>query len=149
MVTSAPAALTLEWRLFTVDEYHAMTHAGILHEDDWVELIDGILVKMAAIGLRHLYAVNRLNHLFVQRVQERAMVSVQNPVRLNMHSEPEPDLVLLRPDPTLTPRACRAGGRAALRRGGGLGAGDGSAVKLPLYTAAGIAEVWIVALPED
>ena len=37
------------WR-FTVHDYHRMGEAGILHEDDRVELIEGELVEMTAIG---------------------------------------------------------------------------------------------------
>jgi hypothetical protein len=47
------------WR-FTVHDYHRMGEAGILHEDDGVELIEGELVEMAAIGTRHFSCVNRL-----------------------------------------------------------------------------------------
>jgi hypothetical protein len=39
------------WR-FTVHDYHRMGEAGILHEDDRVELIEGEIVEMAAIGTR-------------------------------------------------------------------------------------------------
>ena len=44
---------------FTVDDYDRMAEAGILHEDMRVELIDGEIVQMAAIGLRHMTAVVR------------------------------------------------------------------------------------------
>ncbi len=47
------------WR-FTVHDYHRMGEAGILHEDDRVELIEGEIVEMAAIGTRHFSCVNRL-----------------------------------------------------------------------------------------
>jgi hypothetical protein len=40
-------------RHFPVDEYHRMAKAGILHEDDRVELIDGELWQMEAVGSRH------------------------------------------------------------------------------------------------
>jgi hypothetical protein len=40
--------------------------------------------------------VNRLNHLVVRAVGDRAIVSIQNPIRL-ADSEPEPDVVLLAP----------------------------------------------------
>ena len=39
--------------LFTVDEYYKMAQAGILHEDDRVELLEGEIVEMAPIGSRH------------------------------------------------------------------------------------------------
>ena len=40
-------------KLFTVDDYYAMAHAGILGEDDRVELIEGEVIQMAPIGSRH------------------------------------------------------------------------------------------------
>ena len=84
------------WR-FTVHDYHRMGEAGILHEDDRVELIEGELVEMTAIGTRHFSCVNRLNRLLVMNVDDDAIVSVQNPVRLNEHTEPQPDLTVIRP----------------------------------------------------
>lgn len=42
-------------RLFTVAEYLAMGEAGILHEDEHVELLAGGIIQMAAIGNRHLF----------------------------------------------------------------------------------------------
>jgi hypothetical protein len=83
-------------RRFTVHEYHRMGEAGILHEDDRVELIEGEIVEMAAIGTRHLSCVNGLNRLLVRGVDDAAIVSVQNPVRLDEHTEPQPDLAVLR-----------------------------------------------------
>lgn len=92
---AVPPAVTR--RRFTVDEYHRMIEAGILTEDDRVELIEGEIVKMAAIGGRHAARVNDMNEWFLPRVIGRAIVSVQNPVRLSDGSEPEPDFMLLRP----------------------------------------------------
>lgn len=44
-------------RLFTVAEYHRMAEAGILGEDDRVELIEGEVVAMSPIGSRHAACV--------------------------------------------------------------------------------------------
>lgn len=86
------------WR-FTVDDYHRMGKTGILHEDDRVELIGGEIVQMSPIGSRHHGLIIGLNRRFVQAVGERALVSVQGPLRLGDHDEPVPDLVLLRSRP--------------------------------------------------
>jgi Uma2 family endonuclease len=87
----------IEKRRFTVDEYYAMAQAGILSEHDRVELIDGEIVTMSPIGLAHAAAVNRANRALVRAAGDRAIVSPQNPIRLNAFNEPQPDLVLLRP----------------------------------------------------
>lgn len=83
-------------RLFTIDEYHRMAEAGILGEDERVELIEGEIVQMAPIGARHIGCVINLNRLFVTRLGGRAVISPQNPVVIPPRSEPQPDLVLLR-----------------------------------------------------
>ncbi len=135
------------WR-FTVHDYHRMGEVGILHEDDRVELIEGELVEMAAIGTRHFSCVNGLNRLLVINVGDEAIVSVQNPVRLNEHTEPQPDLTVIRtrdyteslPVPEDVLLLIEVSDTTlAYDRG----------VKLPLYARAGIGEVWIVNLPAE
>ncbi len=132
-------------RRFTVHEYHRMGEAGILHEDDRVELIEGEIVEMAAIGTRHFTCVNVLNRLLVRSVGDAAIVSVQNPVRLDERTEPQPDLAVLRvrdyreslPMPEDVLLLIEVSD-TTLRYDRG--------VKLPLYARAGILEVWIVDL---
>jgi Uma2 family endonuclease len=84
-------------RLFDVDEYHRMGEAGILREDDRVELIDGEIVAMTPIGPRHNASVDRINRRLVTAVGEQAIVRVQGSVRLDRYQEPQPDFALLRP----------------------------------------------------
>jgi Uma2 family endonuclease len=84
-------------RLFDVEEYHRMAQAGILSEDDRVELIDGEILAMTPIGPRHNAAVNRANRALVPIVGDHAVVQVQGSVRLGRFNEPQPDIVLLRP----------------------------------------------------
>ncbi len=84
-------------RLFTTKEYHQMLEAGILSEDDRVELIAREIVEMAPIGSRHAACVDRLNRLFSLYSEERAIVRVQSPIHVSEHSEPQPDVALLRP----------------------------------------------------
>ncbi len=82
---------------FSVEDYHRMAEAGILSEDAHVELIEGEIVTMSPLGARHLACVDRLTALLVPGVGPRAIVRVQGSIRLGDRSEPEPDLVLLRP----------------------------------------------------
>ena len=82
-------------KLYTTTEYHALVDAGILHEDDRVELIEGEIRPMSPIGSPHAGNVNRLNAFFTGRLAGRAVVSVQNPLHLSDFSEPEPVLLLI------------------------------------------------------
>ena len=132
-------------RRFTVHDYYRMGEAGILHEDDRVELIEGEIVEIAPIGSRHLTCVNQLTRLLVRGVGDAAIVSVQNPVRLDEHTEPQPDLAVLRvrdyreslPMPEDVLLLIEVSDTTlAYDRG----------VKLPLYARAGIREVWIADL---
>jgi Uma2 family endonuclease len=50
-------------RRFTVWEYHRLAEAGILREDDRVELLEGEIFEMSPISSRHASCVTRLNHL--------------------------------------------------------------------------------------
>jgi Uma2 family endonuclease len=134
-------------RRFTVEEYYRMAEAGILSPDERVELIDGEIVAMAAIGSRHAACVNRLNRLLTQRVGDRAVVSVQNPIRLSQYSEPQPDLALLRPRADFYALAHAEPGDVLLViEVADTSVGFDRAVKIPLYAQAGIAEAWLVDL---
>jgi Uma2 family endonuclease len=80
---------------FTVEEYHKLAEIGLFGEDDRVELLNGEIVVMHAIGKRHAQAVTNLNMDFAEQARRRFMVSPQNPVWLDEMSEPEPDIVLV------------------------------------------------------
>lgn len=123
-----------------------MIEAGILTEDDRVELIEGEIIKMCAVGKPHTACVNRLNRIFSQLVPN-AIVSVQNPLLLSDTSEPKPDVVLckFREDFYVAEGIKPADALLVVE------VADSSAqydrkVKLPLYALAGVAEVWLVDL---
>jgi Uma2 family endonuclease len=84
-------------RKFTTKEYHRMAEAGILQPDERVELIEGDVVEMAPIRSRHAACVMRLSSLINRRAGDIALVNPQNPVFLREHSEPQPDISILRP----------------------------------------------------
>lgn len=71
-------------RRFTAEEYHRMGEAGILRDDERVELIHGEVVEMDPIGSRHAACVRELNWLpGRQQLGDGFRVDVQNPVRLD------------------------------------------------------------------
>ena len=84
--TAAPAR-----RRFTVEEYCAMAEAGILAEDERIELLDGEIIVMPPIGAPHEDGTDRLGGDLNYRLRGRARVRVQNSVRLNDYGLPEPD----------------------------------------------------------
>jgi Uma2 family endonuclease len=139
-------ALQVSRRLFTVHEYDQMVQAGILHEDDRVELIEGEIIEMAAIGSRHAACVNRLVQLFVMHVAGQAIVHAQNPIRLSERTEPEPDLSLLKPRPDFY-AAGHPGPQDVLLviEVADSSIGFDREIKIPLYARAGIPEVWSLA----
>jgi Uma2 family endonuclease len=138
-----PAALR---RLLTVDEYHRMGEAGILTDDDRVELIEGELVAMAPIGSEHVAATNALNHLLVLAVGDLGIVSVQNPVRLTRHSEPQSDFAVLKPRDDYWTTLPRPEDTMLAVEVANTSLDYDRNVKLALYARSGIPEVWIVNL---
>jgi Uma2 family endonuclease len=140
-------SVELKRRRFTVHDYYAMADAGILHEDDRVELIEGEIIEMAAIGSHHAACVDRLTELLVPQARGQAVVRAQNPVRLSDLSEPQPDVSLLRtredfygsghPGPADTLLIIEVAHSTL---------GYDRGIKLPLYATSGIPEVWIVDL---
>ncbi len=133
-------------RLFDVDEYYAMGEAGILSEDDRVELLDGEIVTMAPIGSLHAACVGKLTHLLISRFGEQAIIRVQNPIRLDRHTELQPDVTAVKwgdysrahPGPEDVLLLIEVSDTTVETDRG---------VKLPLYAQSGIREVWIVDLP--
>jgi Uma2 family endonuclease len=81
----------------TVEDYYRMGEAGILRADERVELIEGEIIDMPPPGDVHAGTVDQLAALLMAAVGNRAIVRVQNPIRLDRHSEPQPDLALLVP----------------------------------------------------
>ena len=143
-------SVQLQKRLFTVDEYYRMAEAGILSEDDRVELIAGEIIKMSPIGSPHSGCVNRLNRLFSARLGDRTILSIQNPVRLNERTEPQPDIALLIPRTDFySQRHPQAEEVLLIIEVSDTTIEYDREVEIPLYAAAGIVEVWIVSLAEE
>ncbi len=121
-----------------------MAEAGVLREDDRLELVDGEIVEMAPIGHRHATCVRKMTEVFT-RERERWLVDVQNPLSVSSQDELYPDLVLLRSRDDRYAGGIPAVADALLV----VEVADTTirydrTVKLARYAAAGAGEVWIV-----
>lgn len=135
---------------FTAAQYERMGEAGIFPPDYRAELIDGEIIEMSPIGNRHAACVDALGEQLREKLGRSAIIRVQNPIRLDDHSEPLPDVAVLKrredfyrdghPTPddvllvvevsdTTLDYDCRT--------------------KVPLYARAGVPEVWIVNLTDE
>lgn len=143
--TTVNAPVVTRYR-FSVDEYELMGEAGIFGEDDRVELIDGEVVAMNAIGAPHARCVTQLTQLLVLKMGRDGIISPQNPILLGRHDEPQPDVVVLRPD------AYQHAGHPVpkdvllLIEVSDTTLAYDRDVKLPRYAMFGIPETWIVDL---
>jgi Uma2 family endonuclease len=128
-------------------EYHKMAEAGIFGEDDHVELLDGEIVDMAPTGSRHASVVTLLNRILSLTVGTHAIVKVQDPLHLDARSEPEPDLMLLKPrDDFYSAAHPEAADVLLLVEVCDTTAQFDREIKLPLYARHGVAEVWLIDL---
>ncbi|RRR70596.1 MAG: Uma2 family endonuclease [Candidatus Viridilinea halotolerans] len=130
---------------FSVDDYNRMREVGILAEDDRLELLAGEIYTMSPVGPLHVALVNRLNRLLQRQVGEQGIVSVQNPIRLDQRSEPQPDLAILAPRADFYSGALATADDVLLL----IEVADSSLAydrdgKLPLYARARMSEVWLL-----
>lgn len=143
-------SVQVEKQLFTVEDYYKMAEAGILKSDDRVELISGEILKISPIRSPHSSTVNFLNEILISLFYKKAIISVQNPLRINKFSESEPDFVIAKwridryrlrhPRPNDVYLVIEVSDSTLAK--------DRS-VKLPLYASANIPEYWIVNIPEE
>jgi Uma2 family endonuclease len=127
-----------------------MVESGILTEDDRVELIRGEIIDMSPIGTKHAACVKRLNKLLSQKLRDRVLIAIQDPVELNDNSEPQPDVALLKPRDDFYATAHPQPQDIFLL----IEVSDSTVVydrevKIPLYAEANIIEVWLVNINEQ
>lgn len=135
----------LQQRLLTVEEYHKMMEAGILGPEDRVELIEGKIIKMSPIGSLHAAYVKKINTLLGRLLGNKAIIGVQDPIGIELISEPEPDLsvVKLRED-FYAKKHPQVDDIYLIIEVADTSLALDREIKLPLYARAGIPEYWIV-----
>lgn len=136
-------SVQIKRRRFTLEDVRRMIASGIVREDERIELINGEIVEMAAMGGEHFECVMLCNDVLTAIPNKTWYVSVQSAIRLAGDHAPQPDLALIRrrdyqgelPEPEDIFLLIEVSD-ATLNYD--------RKTKVPLYAAAGIPEVWIV-----
>ncbi|MAU97257.1 MAG: hypothetical protein CMP81_15465 [Fulvimarina sp.] len=136
------AAEGLRRRRFTVAEIEAMVEAGIMEEDERVELIGGELVPMSAKGIRHERLKTFLMMELARKLPDHLAFTPETTFRLSEDTFLEPDFALYD----------KADGLEGLNGATCLLAievGDSSLAydrgrKAAIYAAFGLRELWVV-----
>ncbi len=82
----------------TVESYDLMIKHGILTENDSVELLNGEIIDKMAKGTKHTSVTRFITKFFYRTLDDSVVIQVQDPILLDDLSEPEPDIVLAKPD---------------------------------------------------
>jgi Uma2 family endonuclease len=132
---------------FNVQEYYRMAETGVLRPDARVELLDGKVLNMSPIGSSHAGMVKRFIRIFTRLADGRWAVSAQDPVRLDEHSEPQPDFMVLKPSADdYTSRHPELDDVFLLVEVADASLDFDREEKIPAYGRAGILECWLVNL---
>jgi len=131
----------------TVDDYYKIGEAGVLKDQDRVELIEGELIDMAPIGSHHAYTIDKLVEIVYQQKTSHIHIRVQNPLRLNEYNAPEPDLCIVKkkdysmhhPEPSDTLLIIEVADSSL---------SYDLSIKVPLFATYDIPEVWVMDINE-
>jgi Uma2 family endonuclease len=136
------------WRL-SVEQYHEMINAGVLTDDDPVELLEGALIAKMPKNPPHIFTTDLTRELLARLLPPGWHVKGQDPITTE-DSEPEPDVTVIRgarrdylerlPSPDEVALVIEVSD-TTLRRDRGL--------KKRVYARAGIPVYLIINLPES
>jgi Uma2 family endonuclease len=141
-------ALEMQRHLLTLDQFEEMVRVGIIAEDARVELIEGELIDVPPPSPQHATVTRRLTRDFYAAIGDRAVIDVQDAIRLPPRSAPQPDITLAMPPDTryehknpeppdilLVVEVSRTTHDYDRR------------TKMPLYARQGVREAWLVDEP--
>ena len=138
----------LIWRL-SIEQYHAIIQAGILTDDDSVELLEGWLVFKMPKNPPHRVTTRLVRTALENILPAGWYVDSQEPITLS-NSEPEPDIVVVRGDTRqYLDRHPGAEDIALIIEVSDTTLQRDRTVKKLIYARAGISIYWIVNLVEE
>jgi Uma2 family endonuclease len=133
-----------------VDDLPGLDRAGVLGPEERIELVGGDLLSMTPTGARHGAGVARATRTLIQTVGVRAVTWIQSSIRLDEHTAPQPDIVLLRPrEDFYAARLPEAGDVLLVVEIADSSVAYDRSVKAALYAAAGLPEYWLLDLDGD
>jgi Uma2 family endonuclease len=145
-VAAIPNDLILRLR---IEQYHAIIQAGILTDDDSVELLEGWLVFKMPKNPPHRVTTRLVRTALENILPAGWYVDSQEPITLS-NSEPEPDIVVVRGDTRqYLDRHPGAEDIALIIEVSDTTLQRDRTVKKRIYARAGIAIYWIVNLVEE
>lgn len=121
-----------------------MVDAGILHEDEPLELLGGELVVVSPQGPRHRYLVTLLRERLVRAYAGSAWVQEDKPLAVSPHDLPEPDVAVIEGEPRDYRAHHPTGSDARLVVEVIVTSHERDRRKLPLYARGGVPEVWLL-----
>lgn len=127
-------------RRFDRREYNELARLGVF-DDEKVELLRGIVVKMSPQGSPHMHMVVWLNRRLIEGLDANWEVRPGLSFAASDDSEPEPDLMVTSDSSKLDDAPTTAFllievSNSSLRKD--------RKIKLPIYAEAGVPEYWIV-----
>jgi Uma2 family endonuclease len=136
--------------LTNLDEWHRLGEANIFPPESRVELINGEILDMAPIGFNHSGHLNRINKFLTRLMPGDVITSVQNPLQLGDLSEPQPDFMLLKPNPDFySSRHPNASDVLLLIEVADTSLAFDQTQKLRLYALHGVPEYWLLNLNDS
>jgi len=134
--------------LFNVDDYYKLAAVGIIGSHDKVELIKGEVVNMSPSNSMHAHVIDVLNRKFSKSDDALFFIRIQNPLRIDNYSEPEPDVLLVNPKSYKDQHPTPDDVLILIEVSASTLKFD-QTIKKELYAEAGIPEYWIVNLIEQ
>ncbi|WP_457625685.1 Uma2 family endonuclease [Persephonella sp.] len=137
---------------FKVKDLEKMYEAGIFKPDEKVELINGEVIKLSPIGLKHALVVDSLVEIFSELLQsrkelkEKYSLRVQNPIYISTQNLPESDIVIVNKEFRKEKQHPKPKYIELLIEVADTTLEKDREIKIPLYAKKKIKQVWIVDL---
>ena len=140
------AEATVTKYLFSVEEFEQLYRTGLFPEDARMELIEGEIYTMGAIGDEHASVLDELNYMVSRIIGPDLRVSVQNPIVIGGKSEPQPDLIVyrLRAGEGFPRRKATPSEILLVMEVADTSLAHDRDKKMPLYGQVGIPEYWLI-----